>query len=185
MAASTSSASSFIVHNNNLLTTSSSFSTKCYTNRTLALNPSQFLSSNSLLMLKKQSLSPKTPIPKLIRNRKSYSPTALFPAQSDFLRDSIPRPIARISVTMAILAVAWICKWALLVGTYGSSVYADSVLVCMLKLITPTFFFYHRPQWDTYFVFTALNKDDGPKGDGGNSSTEDTLEEARRIMEKY
>lgn len=43
-----------------------------------------------------------------------------------------------------------------------------------------------------YFTFIALNKDDGPRGggggggvDGGTPSTEDSLEEARRIMEKY
>lgn len=42
-----------------------------------------------------------------------------------------------------------------------------------------------------YFAFLALNKDEGPKGGGGNTpkegptSTEESLEEARRIMEKY
>lgn len=41
-----------------------------------------------------------------------------------------------------------------------------------------------------YFVFIALNKDEGPRGGGGSpssstTSTEETLEEARRIMEKY
>lgn len=42
-----------------------------------------------------------------------------------------------------------------------------------------------------YFIFIALNKDEGPRGGGGSSSsssstsTEETLEEARRIMEKY
>ena len=40
-----------------------------------------------------------------------------------------------------------------------------------------------------YFVFIALNKDQGPKGGGGGggstNSSEDALEEARRIMEKY
>jgi len=39
-----------------------------------------------------------------------------------------------------------------------------------------------------YFAFIAMNKDDGPKGSGGpggTTSTEDSLEEAKRIMEKY
>ena len=39
-----------------------------------------------------------------------------------------------------------------------------------------------------YFAFIAMNKDDGPKGGGGSggtTSTEDSLEEAKRIMEKY
>lgn len=39
-----------------------------------------------------------------------------------------------------------------------------------------------------YFAFIAFNKDGGPKGPkggGGTTSTEDSLEEARRIMDKY
>ncbi|KAB2602074.1 hypothetical protein D8674_003079 [Pyrus ussuriensis x Pyrus communis] len=42
-----------------------------------------------------------------------------------------------------------------------------------------------------YFIFIALNKDEGPRGGGGTTSTpkedgiDDSLEEARRIMEKY
>ncbi|KAK6940568.1 hypothetical protein RJ641_030099 [Dillenia turbinata] len=205
--------SSFIVHSSNLVITSSSFSTKCYTNRTLALDPSQFLPSNSILMLKKQSLSPKTPIPKLRSSRKSYSPTVVFAAQSNFLRviqtvwkvgrdgvdagtnlvpDSIPRPIARISVTMAVLAVAlFVLKsflstafFVLASGTVKNlksipsfaASSADHSNILVLSQATMGLI---------YFVFIALNKDEGPKGDGGNSSTEDTLEEARRIMEKY
>ena len=47
-----------------------------------------------------------------------------------------------------------------------------------------------------YFTFIALNKDNGPRGGGGGGGggggrgggttpVEDSLEEARRIMEKY
>lgn len=38
-----------------------------------------------------------------------------------------------------------------------------------------------------YFIFIALNKDQGPRGGGGSKSgpMEDPIEEARRIMEKY
>lgn len=43
-----------------------------------------------------------------------------------------------------------------------------------------------------YFTFIALYKDEGPRGGGDTkftkdtpTSTEDALEEARRIMEKY
>lgn len=36
-----------------------------------------------------------------------------------------------------------------------------------------------------YFTFIALNKDEGPKSDGGTASVDDSLEEARKIMEKY
>ncbi|MBA0758434.1 hypothetical protein Gotri_021432, partial [Gossypium trilobum] len=34
-----------------------------------------------------------------------------------------------------------------------------------------------------YFVFIALNKDQGPRGGGGSESMEDPVEEARKIME--
>lgn len=42
-----------------------------------------------------------------------------------------------------------------------------------------------------YFIFLAFNKDNGPRGGGGSTSSSSTtsvdesLEEARRIMEKY
>lgn len=38
-----------------------------------------------------------------------------------------------------------------------------------------------------YFAFLAFNKDQGPKGNGGTTSTpmEDPVEEARKIMDKY
>ncbi|KAB2075407.1 hypothetical protein ES319_A07G219000v1 [Gossypium barbadense] len=36
-----------------------------------------------------------------------------------------------------------------------------------------------------YFVFIALNKDQGPRGGSGSESMEDPVEEARKIMEKY
>lgn len=37
-----------------------------------------------------------------------------------------------------------------------------------------------------YFIYIALNKDERPKGGADSTPTEeDSLEEARRIMEKY
>lgn len=41
-----------------------------------------------------------------------------------------------------------------------------------------------------YFVYIAVNKDEGPRGGGGStsskpSSDEEAMEEVRRIMEKY
>lgn len=38
-----------------------------------------------------------------------------------------------------------------------------------------------------YFAFLAFNKDQGPSGNGGTTSTpmEDPVEEARKIMDKY
>lgn len=37
----------------------------------------------------------------------------------------------------------------------------------------------------SYFTFIALNKDEGSKVGGGTTSVDDSLEEARRIMDKY
>lgn len=40
-----------------------------------------------------------------------------------------------------------------------------------------------------YFIFIALNKDEAPNGGGGGggetTSVDDSLEEARKIMDKY
>lgn len=39
----------------------------------------------------------------------------------------------------------------------------------------------------SYFIFIAFNNDEGPKADGGEGTTSvvDSLEAARRIMDKY
>ncbi|XP_038887965.1 uncharacterized protein LOC120077928 [Benincasa hispida] len=149
---------------------------------------SQFLPSNSL-KLKKQSFLLNPKIGKL-RTRGSPSFTLVYAAQNNFLRvfqtvwkvgkdgieagtdllpDSVPRPIARISVGMV----------ALTIGLF------------LFKSILSTALFVLAMMGAIYFIFIALNKDEGPRGDGGSSSsssptsTEETLEEARRIMEKY
>lgn len=36
-----------------------------------------------------------------------------------------------------------------------------------------------------YFIYLALNKDKGPKLDDKPGSTDDAIEEARKIMDKY
>lgn len=36
-----------------------------------------------------------------------------------------------------------------------------------------------------YFAFIALNKDESPRVDGKTTSVDESLEEARRIMDKY
>ncbi|KAK9140769.1 hypothetical protein Scep_010450 [Stephania cephalantha] len=77
--------------------------------------------------------------------------------------DSVPRPIARISV----------------VGV------AVLVSLFLLKSILSTAFFVLAMMGLIYTAFIAMNKDEGPISDGGSTNTEDTLEEARRIMEKY
>ncbi|TMW85317.1 hypothetical protein EJD97_023338 [Solanum chilense] len=147
-------------------------SPKCY-----RINQS-FLSSNSLLKLKKQtSLSTR-------QFKNVRAKPLIFAAQSNFLKvlqtawrvgkdgveagtnmvpDAIPRPIARICVTVVGAAFA----------------------LFALKSFLSTVFFALAMMGVIYFGFIALNKDDGPKGGGDTASVDDSLEEARRIMEKY
>ncbi|XP_041003008.1 uncharacterized protein LOC121248579 isoform X1 [Juglans microcarpa x Juglans regia] len=154
---------------------------KCYKNQALRLTQSQFLSSEYFLKSKKQSLLSSIHL----RTQKSRSSFAVFAAQSNFLKalqtvwkvgkdgieagtnlvpDSVPRPIARISVTVAALAAT----------------------LFVLSSFLSTAFFVLATMGLVYFIFIAFNRDDGPRGGGGTTSTDDTtLEEARRIMEKY
>ncbi|KAF2284490.1 hypothetical protein GH714_025734 [Hevea brasiliensis] len=84
-------------------------------------------------------------------------------AGTNLVPDSVPRPIARISVTVVALAIS----------------------LFMLKSFLSTAFFALATMGFVYFIFIALNKDKGPRGGGGSDSSEDPLEEARRIMDKY
>ncbi|KAH0664789.1 hypothetical protein KY285_025995 [Solanum tuberosum] len=84
-------------------------------------------------------------------------------AGTNMVPDAIPRPIARICVTVVGAAFA----------------------LFALKSFLSTVFFALAMMGVIYFGFIALNKDDGPKGSGGTASADDSLEEARRIMEKY
>ncbi|XP_060174862.1 uncharacterized protein LOC132605696 [Lycium barbarum] len=148
-----------------------------------ALKPSQFLSSSSLLKLKKQTALSTTQF-KNLRSHKFKATPLIFAAQSNFLKvlqtawrvgkdgveagtnmvpDAIPRPIARIAVTVVGAALA----------------------LFVLKSFLSTALFVLTMMGVIYFGFIALNKDDGPKGGGGTGSVDDSLEEARRIMEKY
>ncbi|XP_055830252.1 uncharacterized protein LOC129899339 [Solanum dulcamara] len=142
-----------------------------------------FLCSNSLLKLKKQtSLSARQF--KNLRSHKFQAKPLIFAVQSNFLKvlqtawrvgkdgveagtnmvpDAIPRPIARICVTVVGAAFA----------------------LFALKSFLSTVFFALAMMGVIYFGFIALNKDDGPKGGGDTASVDDSLEEARRIMEKY
>ncbi|PIN04273.1 hypothetical protein CDL12_23192 [Handroanthus impetiginosus] len=159
------------------------FSPKCCKNQTLALNTFQFLSSSSLLKLKRHSLCSSIQI-KQLNNRKVHASPIVYAAQFNLFRviqtawkvgkdgieagtslvpDSIPRPIARISVAVVAVTLA----------------------LFVLKSFLSTVFIALAVMGLSYFTFIALNKDEGPKGGGGTTSPEDSLEEARRIMEKY
>ncbi|GAV70664.1 hypothetical protein CFOL_v3_14162 [Cephalotus follicularis] len=159
---------------------------KCYKNQ--SLSHSQFLSSKSLLSLSKQNLMPSNLHLNKLKTQKSRSTPVVFALQSNFFKaiqtvwkigrdgieagtnlvpDSVPRPAARISVTVLALSVS----------------------LFVLKSLLSTAFFVVATMGLVYFIFIALNKDEGPRGGGGSTtstpSTEDTLEEARKIMEKY
>lgn len=148
-----------------------------YPKTLIALRTSQFLSSKSVLKLKNHS-------PLTINKVKTQAVPLVFAAQSNLFKvlqtvwkvgrdgveagtnlvpDSIPRPIARISVTVVGVTLA----------------------LFVLKSFLSTAFFVLAVMGLSYFTFLALNKDEGPKGGDGTTSTEDSLEEARRIMEKY
>ncbi|XP_022849473.1 uncharacterized protein LOC111371630 isoform X1 [Olea europaea var. sylvestris] len=159
-------------------------SPKCCSN----LSPSQFISSKSLFKLKKQTLISGIQI-KQLKNPKLQTAPIIYAAQPNFLKvfqtvwkvgkdgieagtsfvpDSIPRPIARISITVIAVTLA----------------------LFVLKSFLSTAFFVLAVMGLSYFTFIALNKDEGPKGGGGpggegTTSVEDSLEEARRIMDKY
>ncbi|KDP26422.1 hypothetical protein JCGZ_17580 [Jatropha curcas] len=159
-----------------------SYSPKRCKFQTLTLN-SQFLFSNSFLRLKNQPLLPKLQILRS-KPRNPRSLPVVFAAQFNFVKvvqtvlkvgkdgieagtnlvpDSVPRPIARISVTIAALTIS----------------------LFVLKSFLSTALFALATMGFVYFIFIALNKDQGPRDGGGGNSSDDPLEEARRIMEKY
>ncbi|PUZ71461.1 hypothetical protein GQ55_2G314800 [Panicum hallii var. hallii] len=92
--------------------------------------------------------------------------TDVVEAGSNFVPGSVPRPIARIGVTFA----------------------AVSVAIFLLKSVVSTAFFVLAMMGLIYLGFLAMNPKEasGSRVDetGGNPS-EDPVEEARRIMEKY
>lgn len=152
-------------------------------NSGLALTHSEFHSSNSICSLRGKFLFPK------LRSRRprvrSYGVAPVVVAfQSNIFRalqtalkvgkdgveagtnlvpESVPRPIARVSVTVAAVAVS----------------------LFVLKSFVSTALFALGTMGFIYFVYLALNKDKGTKTDVGAKSTDDAVEEAKRIMDKY
>nr|XP_043636682.1 uncharacterized protein LOC122607719 [Erigeron canadensis] len=162
-----------------IFTIQNTYSPICYSLKSHTYK-SQSLSYNSQSLLKLKKLP-------IIQTRKFSS--TIQAAQSGFLKvlqtaykvgkdgieagttlvpESVPRPIARISV----------------------AVIGATIALFLLKSFLSTAFFVLATMGLIYSAFIALNKDEGPKGGGGTSSTttstdEESLEEARRIMEKY
>ncbi|KAM1153030.1 hypothetical protein FF1_035530 [Malus domestica] len=165
-------------------------SPNCYKNQSLAFTHSQFFSSNSSLRLKKQSLLSAVRIKRQRTQNHRFVVAVVFASQSNFFKalqtawkvgrdgveagtnlvpNSVPRPVARVSVTIVALTLS----------------------LFVLKSFLSTAFFVLATMGLVYFIFIALNKDEGPRWSGGTTSTpkedgmDDSLEEARRIMEKY
>lgn len=76
---------------------------------------------------------------------------------------SVPRPVARIGVTFVALSIA----------------------LFLLKSVVSTAFFVLAMMGLIYLGFLAMNPKEGSRVDEGANSSEDPVEEARRIMEKY
>ncbi|ESQ56402.1 hypothetical protein EUTSA_v10026377mg [Eutrema salsugineum] len=150
---------------------------------------SPFLSPCSVLRLKHASFPNSRTRISPLQSKRARSKTIVLSAQSSFLKVlrtawnigkdgieagtnlvpvSVPRPVARISVTTAALAVS----------------------LFVLKSFVSTAFFVLGTMGFAYFLFIALNKDEAPKQgrDSKSSSSkpmDDPLEEAKKIMEKY
>ncbi|KAL2925500.1 Trypacidin cluster transcriptional coactivator tpcD [Bienertia sinuspersici] len=158
-------------------TTSTSISFKT---QNLSRTHSQILSSNSCLSLTSKFLLPKPHI----CSRNSHHVPFIFAAQSNIFRviqtviktgkdgveagtnlvpDAVPRPVARLFVTVV----------------------ATALSLFVLRSFLSTVFFSLGFMGFVYFIYLALNKDKGPKVDDKPGSTDEAIEEARKIMDKY
>lgn len=86
-------------------------------------------------------------------------------AGTNLVPAAVPRPIARLSV----------------------AVVATSLSLFVLRSFVSTVFFSLGVMGFVYFIYLALNKDKGSKLDNSPSSTstDEAIEEARKIMDKY
>uniref|UniRef100_A0A0D9XYF3 Uncharacterized protein n=1 Tax=Leersia perrieri TaxID=77586 RepID=A0A0D9XYF3_9ORYZ len=84
-------------------------------------------------------------------------------AGTTLIPGSVPRPVARIGVTFVALSVA----------------------LFLLKSVVSTAFFVLAMMGLIYLAFLAMNPKEGSRVDERANSSEDPVEEARRIMEKY
>lgn len=146
---------------------------------------SQAISFKSNLSLSTQSLIPKLQI-KGLRNRniRTVRVPIIYAAQSNFFRaiqtvlkvgkdgieagtnlvpDAVPRPIASLLVTVVAVALS----------------------LFVLRSFLNTVVFALGVMGFVYFIYLALNKDKGSKMEGSPGSTDEAIEEAKRIMDKY
>ncbi|CAM8959289.1 unnamed protein product [Rhodiola kirilowii] len=163
-------------------------SAQCRRRKTLVFSASQFSRPSCFSSLKQNSSILRIQVMPIVHRRRR-SLLVVRAAQSNLIRvlrsmfevgkdgieagtnlvpNSVPRPLARISVTVVALSLA----------------------LFVLKSFLSTAFFVLCTMGLVYFIFLAVNKGDPPGGGGGGgnkdyTSTEDSLEEARRIMDKY
>ncbi|XP_042491035.1 uncharacterized protein LOC122070872 [Macadamia integrifolia] len=188
-------ASTLCIHQVSVPLYSSAIYRKPNTSNCFLHRRSQFVSPQALKSLKgelqlsyKFSISKNTIYKQQLPTRRPNSVALVVALQSNFLRvvqtvwrvakdgieagtnlvpDSIPKPIARVSVAGVALTIS----------------------LFVLKSFLSTAFFVLGTMGFVYFAFIAMNKDEGPKGGGGpgggTTGVDDSLEEARRIMEKY
>ncbi|KAL8143826.1 hypothetical protein V2J09_016858 [Rumex salicifolius] len=138
----------------------------------------EYLSSNSICSLRSTFIFPK------LRSRRLRTRTYVVAFQNNIFRalqtalkvgkegveagtnlvpESVPRPIAKLSVTVAAAAVS----------------------LFVLRSFVSTALFAVGTMGFIYFIYLALNKDKGSKTDVGSKSSDDAVEEAKRIMDKY
>ncbi|XP_030498597.2 uncharacterized protein LOC115714169 [Cannabis sativa] len=179
------------LHSICLITTPPS-SSSCLSKSSKTLSRSPFLYSDSFSSLKNPTPLFNLHFKKKLTTHKPHSLPLVFAAQTNFFKviqttwkvasdgvkagtnmvpASVPRPVAKVSVAIVGLTVS----------------------LFVIKSFLSTAFFVLATMGLVYFTFIALYKDEGPKGNDDNmtttkdtpTSTEDSLEEARSIMEKY
>ncbi|XP_074274702.1 uncharacterized protein LOC141598808 [Silene latifolia] len=140
---------------------------------------SQSLSFNSSSI----TLSPITLLPKLQFNSRAVLPP-ISAIQSNFFKvvqtafkigkdgieggtnlvpEAVPRPVAKISVAIV----------------------ATALSLLVLRSFISTVFFSVGVMGFVYFVYLALNKDKGPKINEKPGSTDEAIDQANKIMDKY
>ncbi|KAH9603025.1 hypothetical protein KSS87_010705 [Heliosperma pusillum] len=84
-------------------------------------------------------------------------------AGTNLVPETVPRPVARLSVAIV----------------------ATALSLLVLKSFVSTVFFSLGVMGFVYFVYLALNKDKGPKLNEKPGSTDEAIDQANKIMDKY